>query len=165
LGILLLVGMPASEEPDPVDPDVDLTVPAQVTELRQAPWSVLSVIAAGGAIGAVARYGLQVAFPSRPIGFPWATFAINVIGCLLIGALAVVVARVVHHPLLRPFAGVGILGGFTTFSTYVVDIARLVDGRAFAIAGAYLAGTVLAALLAAQAGIGLTEWLVSRWAR
>ena len=115
----------------PVDSDVDVHVAAQATELRRAPWAVLSVIALGGSLGALARFGLSVAFPAGPAGFPWATFGINVSGSLLIGVLAVFVSRA-NRPLLRPFAGVGVLGGFTTFSTYVVDIQRLVDGRAFA---------------------------------
>jgi CrcB protein len=150
-------------EPLPVDPDVDIAAPAQVRELTRAPWSVLSVIALGGALGALARYGLQLAFPTGPAGFPWATFAINVVGCLLIGGVAVLALRVLaHRPLVRPFFGVGILGGFTTFSTYVVDLSRLFDGRAFGVAAAYLVGTLAAALVAAHTGIAIAEWLVAR---
>jgi CrcB protein len=153
-------------DPLPIDSDVDVSVPQQTGELDRAPWSVLSAIAVGGAIGAVARYGLQVAFPTRPAGFPWATFAINVVGCLFIGVVAVLALRALpHRPLVRPFFGVGILGGFTTFSTYVVDISHLFDQRSFVVAGAYLAGTLVAALVAAQAGIVVTERLVARRSR
>jgi CrcB protein len=148
----------------PVDSDVDVHLPTQAAELRRAPGAVLSVIALGGSLGALARYGLSVAFPAAPVGFPWATFGINVSGSLLIGALAVFVSRH-NRPLLRPFAGVGVLGGFTTFSTYVVDIQRLVDGRAFATAGLYLAGTLAAAVLAAQVGLGVTGALTDRTVR
>jgi CrcB protein len=146
----------------PVDPDVDLSQPTQRAELRRAPWRLLSVIAAGGALGALARYGLGVAYPTAPTGFPWATFGINVAGCLFIGVLAVLVAEVYPDlPFLRPFVGVGFLGGFTTFSTYVADIQRLLTGHAAATAFAYLAATLVAALLAAQLGISATESAVA----
>jgi CrcB protein len=121
------------------------------------PSRVLGVISLGGVLGSLARYGIGVAFPSAPTGFPWATFAINVSGCLLIGALmATVTERYAGRPLILPFLRVGVLGGFTTFSTYVVDIQRLVDGRAAGTALAYLAGTLLAALLAVHLGGVLT---------
>jgi CrcB protein len=114
---------------------------------------VLAAIAAGGAIGSVARYGLAVALPHRPTQFPWATFTTNTAGCFAIGMLMVVVSDVLTgRPLLRPFLGVGVLGGFTTFSTYALDFQRMVDGGARGAAVAYLAGTVAAALAATYAG-------------
>jgi CrcB protein len=114
---------------------------------------VLAVIAAGGAIGSVARYGLAVALPHRAAEFPWATFITNTAGCFAIGVLMVVVSDVLTgRPLLRPFLGIGVLGGFTTFSTYALDFQRMVDGGARGAAVLYLAGTVVAALAAAYAG-------------
>jgi CrcB protein len=136
-----------------VDPDVDLHDPRQRTELRP---SVLAAIAVGGALGGLARHGLQVAFPTKV--FPWATFGINVSGCLLIGVLMVVIARrLPNAKLLRPFAGVGILGGFTTFSTYVLDIRNVVAAGRPGLALLYLFGTLLAAVAAVWAGMALTE--------
>lgn len=152
----------------PTDSDVDLHQPGQRAELRGGPWSVLGAISVGGAIGASARYGLGVAFPPGPAGFPWATFAVNVSGCLLIGALMVWVTQLDATGrrrawrLLRPFLGVGVLGGFTTFSTYVGEIQRLFDAGAAATALAYLAGTVLAALPATWLGLAGTRWLLRR---
>jgi CrcB protein len=144
----------------PTDPDVDLRDPRQRAELRR-PWDILSVIAVGGAAGALARYGIGVAFPAGASSFPWATFGINVSGCLLIGVLMVLVTEVwPTQRLIRPFFGVGVLGGFTTFSTYAIDIQRLVNVEAAGIALAYLAGTALAALLAVAAGSAATEALV-----
>ena len=68
------------------------------------PWSVLAAIFAGGVAGALVRYDLDAAFPHRPDGFAWATFGINVSGCLLIGALVVLVTDVWPNRLLpRPF--------------------------------------------------------------
>jgi fluoride exporter len=145
------------------DSDVDLRVPRQRAELRRAPWAVLSVISAGGVLGAVARYGLGQAFPAAPDGFPWATFGINVVGCLLIGVLMVLIAEVWSgRRLIRPFLGVGVLGGFTTFSTYVVDIQRLVDLGAAGTALLYLAGTAVAAIAATYVGLATARWGVAR---
>jgi CrcB protein len=119
---------------------------------------VLAAVAAGGATGSLGRYGLAVALPHEPTGFPWATFLTNAAGCFAIGVLMVVVARVLPgRPLLRPFLGAGLLGGFTTFSTYALEIQRMVDAGARGTAMVYLAGTVLAALAAAYAGSRATR--------
>lgn len=121
------------------------------------------MVAAGGVLGALARYGLGVAFPRPPTGFPWATFGINVSGCALIGVLVVLVTEAFPaHPLLRPFLGTGVLGGYTTFSTYAVDTERLVAAGAPGTALAYLAGTLVAALVAAYLGVVGTRALVRR---
>jgi fluoride exporter len=142
----------------PTDSDVDLRVPGQRAELAHRPWLVLTAIAAGGALGALGRYGLSAAFPPGRIGFPWATFVINVSGCFLIGVLMVLVTEVwVAQRLIRPFFGVGVLGGFTTFSTYVVDIQRLTNAGAPDVALLYLFGTIAAALLAVFAGVLIAE--------
>jgi CrcB protein len=150
-------------EPLPTDPDVDLHLPAQRTEMRQAA-RVLAAIAVGGAVGATLRYGIGLAVPATPTGFPWAIFLINVSGCLLIGVLMVLVTQVwPAQRLVRPFFGTGVLGGFTTFSTYVVDIQRLVDAGAAATALTYLAGTLVAALIAVQAGMSATRMALRQW--
>jgi fluoride exporter len=127
-------------------------------ELRRVPWAVLAVISAGGALGSLARYGVALAVPPSRTGFPWATFIVNVTGCLLIGALMVAVTEVWSGRLLvRPFLGVGVLGGYTTFSTYVVDTQRLVNRGAAGTGLLYLVGTLVAALLAVYAGTGLAR--------
>jgi CrcB protein len=150
----------------PLDPDVDLTVPDQRAELRRGTASLLAAVSAGGVLGALARYGVAVAWPHPPGGFAWSTFAVNVAGSALLGVLMVAVTEVwPHRRLLRPFLGVGVLGGFTTFSTYVVDITQA--GRP-ALALAYLAGTLVAALVAVWAGGALAGAAVRafrlRWA-
>jgi fluoride exporter len=129
---------------------------ARVT--RPAPPEALTtgVVAAGGTLGSLARYGLALALPSAAPGFPTATFLTNLTGCLLIGAIAAVLAGPrPWHPLWRPFLVTGVLGGFTTFSTYCVETVRLIDAHAVGTAAGYLAGTLLAALAAAWAGGGL----------
>lgn len=142
--------------PDLVDPDVDLSEPAQRQELRPGHPGVLVVIAAGGAVGAAARSGLHEALPTGPGELPWSTLAVNVTGCLLIGMLMVLVRRPEGtrgtHPLLRPFVGVGLLGGYTSFSTYALDTHGLVLAGRPALAAGYLAGTAAAAVLAVAAG-------------
>ncbi|MFD0434156.1 fluoride efflux transporter CrcB [Streptomyces chartreusis] len=113
----------------------------------QAP--VVAVVAAGGALGATARYALALGWPVQPGGFPWATFWTNVVGCAVIGVFMVIITEVsAAHRLVRPFFGTGVLGGFTTFSTYAVDIQRLVDDGRPRTALAYLAATLIAALTA-----------------
>ena len=113
---------------------------------------VLAVISLGGVIGALSRYGLGLAFPT-PHGFPWTTFSINVLGCVLIGVLMVFVSDVWSgRPLVRPFLGTGVLGGFTTFSTYAVDTVRLTNAGSAGIAMSYLVGTFIAAILAVYVG-------------
>lgn len=122
-----------------------------------------AVISAGGVLGALARWGLNLALPTGRGAFPWATFTENVSGCLLIGVLIVLVTEVwLGHRLLRPFLGTGLLGGYTTFSTYVVDTQRLVAADAAGTALAYLLGTVVAALAATYLGVALTRRLTQR---
>ena len=123
-------------------------------------WRIVGAVSAGGVLGALARYGLTRAFPAAPGAFPWAVFAINVSGCLLLGALVVLVTEVVPaHRLTRPFLGTGVLGGYTTFSTAMVDTLRLFGRHAATTALLYLFGTLLAALLAAWAGAVATRRL------
>jgi fluoride exporter len=109
----------------------------------------VALVAVGGVVGALARYGLGVAFPTAPGRFPWTTFAVNVSGCLLIGVLISVVGT---HQVLRPLLGTGVLGGYTTFSTYIVDIHRLLRLDETGTAMLYLGGTVVTALVATYAG-------------
>ncbi len=133
---------------------------------RAAPWKgqwpVIGVVAAGGAIGAVARYGATQLWPTAAGAFPWTILAVNVAGCALMGVLMVLITELSSpHRLVRPFLGTGILGGFTTFSTYAVDIQSLVDARRAPLALAYLAGTLLAALAAVWGASAATRELLA----
>ena len=140
--------------------------PSSASRRRRLPWSspglaqadVVAVIAAGGALGGLARWGLSEALAGAEGGFPWGTFVANVSGSLLLGVLMVFVTEVwPPRRYTRPFLGVGVLGGFTTFSTYTSEItALLVDGRV-PLALTYLAGTVVLALAAAWAGLVLAR--------
>lgn len=142
----------------PMDPDIDLRDPPQHAELAASHGAILAVIAAGGALGALGRYGLTLGWPTPAGGFPWAVFVINVGGSFLLGALMVVITELrPAHPLARPFLGVGVLGGFTTFSTYANDIRALLEPDSAVIGAAYLASTLFAAVAACAVGVGLTR--------
>jgi CrcB protein len=132
-----------------------VTVPARPLA-GQGP--AFGAVAAGGALGALARYGLALAIPPLPGHFPLATFLTNVVGGLLIGVLIVVLTELTTpHPLARPFLVTGILGGFTTFSTYAVDVEHLLAAHAVGVALGYLLGTLVAALAATWVGILATR--------
>jgi CrcB protein len=107
-----------------------------------------SAVAAGGALGAAARYGVAGLWPTPPDGFPWATLAVNVTGCLAIGLLL----GVDRDPRVRAFLGTGVLGGFTTFSTYAVESSGLWEADHPWTAVAYVLVTLVAALIAAWFG-------------
>ncbi|MFI5744733.1 fluoride efflux transporter CrcB [Streptomyces sp. NPDC051644] len=120
--------------------------------------SVVAVVALGGALGASARYGATLIWPTAPGGFPWTTLIVNVVGCAVIGVFMVVISDAwAAHRLVRPFFGTGVLGGFTTFSTYAVDIERLVDGGRARTGLAYLGLTLLAALAAVWSAVWATR--------
>jgi CrcB protein len=108
----------------------------------------------GGALGALARWGVANALPHSPGTWPWATLLVNITGCLLIGVLlAVVLARFPSSPWLRPFLATGVLGGYTTFSTFAVDTVALIDAGRPAVAVGYVVVSVLGGVLAVVAGL------------
>jgi CrcB protein len=115
----------------------------------------LLIIAIGGAIGTAARHGVNLLCArvlERPV--PYATAAVNLIGAAVIGLLAGLIAsgRVQLEPPLRAFVFVGLLGGFTTFSSYMLDTLTLTRGGEFGIAFANLAGQTALGLAAVWAG-------------
>jgi fluoride exporter len=132
-----------------------------VGDHREAP--VLAAVAAGGVLGALARYGLAELVPHRPGEWPWATWVTNVSGCLLIGVLMVLVTEVwPDRRYLRPFLGVGVLGGYTTFSTAMVDVRQQVEAGRAGVALLYLGGTALAAVVAVAVGWVVTSAALRR---
>lgn len=136
---------------EPVDPDADAAAVARSAGQQRAAglWPVVLVVALGGALGASARYGASLIWPTAPGGFPWTTLTVNAVGCALMGVFMVVITELwAAHRLVRPFFGTGVLGGFTTFSTYAVDIQGLVDGGLVRSALAYLVLTLVVALAA-----------------
>jgi CrcB protein len=115
-------------------------------------------VALGGAIGAAARHGLNAALPLRyHTTFPWGTFAANAAGCFVIGLLAGAVAteRLSLGETGRAFVFVGVLGGFTTFSSFGLDTLTLVKSGAFMPALANVAGQLVVGLGAVGIGYSL----------
>jgi CrcB protein len=121
--------------------------------------------ALGGALGALARWGIATALPPSSGGWPWATLLVNLSGCLLIGVLlAVVLARFSAHPWIRPFLAVGLLGGYTTYSAFAVEVVRMAEAGSWSTAAGYVlasvlggTGCVLLGLLAARAVLHRSE--------
>ncbi|MFE4450640.1 fluoride efflux transporter FluC [Streptomyces sp. NPDC056796] len=148
---------------EPADPDTAVdpwpSRKAPGPKRRQA--EIIAAIAAGGVIGACARYGATLIWPSAPTAFPWTTFWINVTGCAAMGVLMVLITeRFTVHPLTRPFLGTGVLGGYTTFSTATLDTKRLLDAGHPGTGLLYTAATLLAAFAAVWAAAALTRLTV-----
>ncbi|GII33920.1 fluoride efflux transporter CrcB [Planotetraspora mira] len=151
---------------EPIDSDVEFSVPVWRRELWHGQGPVVAVVAAGGAIGACARYGASLLWPPLPGAFPWTTLLVNLTGCAVIGVFMVVITELwAAHRLVRPFFGTGILGGYTTFSTYAVDIQRLVASGHAGTGLAYLALTLLTALAAVWAAARMTRRFIGWRAR
>jgi fluoride exporter len=124
---------------------------------------VVAVIALGGGLGSVARYLLSTAFPVRAGHFPWTTFGTNMAGCLLLGALMVFVLDIwPPRRYLRPFAGIGVLGGFTTFSTFAVEIRGLAAHGAWSLADAYALDSLVGGIVAVWCGVTLARLAAGR---
>ena len=116
---------------------------------------MLLVIAVGGVLGSLARYGVAVAMGDwDAASLPWATLAVNLVGCLLIGILA---SRLhgADRPWARPFMLTGLLGGFTTFSAFALETGVLLDAGRWAIAGSYVLATMILGLLAVRLGMAV----------
>lgn len=140
-----------------------LRVPTPRQPVLRGQGPVVAVVALGGALGATARYALSLWWPLQPGGFPWATFWTNDVGCAVIGVFMVVITEVrAAHRLVRPFFGTGVLGGFTTFSTYAVDVQKLIDSGHLGTGLAYLAATLFAALTAVWFAATATRRVLKR---
>lgn len=120
-------------------------------------------VVAGGGIGASARYelGLHLAPPTPP-DFPWVTFAINVIGSFALGAVLTLLATTfLQTQYAKPFVATGILGGFTTWSHFIVEADQLVDAGQAVLATVYVVASIVVGVLAAAAGAALVAALTS----
>lgn len=153
----------------PIDPDLTPADPGQPDVLRATPNSqrppprrrhgpaqpdVLAVISLGGMFGASAHYGIAQWLPDAPGGFPWAVFWTNLSGSFLLGLfLVLILERFPPTRYLRPFVATGILGAFTTMSTYEVETALLIKDGHTGIALLFGIGSLLAGLALAYAGI------------
>jgi CrcB protein len=157
----------------PIDPDLAPSDPAEPTmtgsgrlprrRFRRAQPDVLAVIAVGGMFGATARFKLAEALPTDFGRFPWATFWTNLSGSFLLGFLLVLLLeRFPPTRYVRPFLATGILGAYTTMSTYLVETALLIkDGHA-ATGVLYGLGSLAAGVFLAYVGIGAARLIPQR---
>lgn len=123
-------------------------------------WAAIAV-AIGAVPGALSRYYLTVFWAQRlGTGFPYGTFLINLTGAFLIGALMTWLSQLSIAPIsyLRELVVIGFLGAYTTFSTYALDTANLIQLRQYVLALLYWAGSLILGLGCVQLG----SWLVSR---
>ena len=133
---------------------------------RGVPWRLPSarnvgLVAAGGALGAIARAGLVALVPAGAGGWPWATLVANLSGALLLGLLLGVLAEsLAGGTWARPLLGTGLLGGYTTFSTLALEIVRLATAGRVLLALGYALTSLTCGLLAVWAGGTLAALLV-----
>ena len=121
----------------------------------------LAYVALGGALGAVARYGISGwVYDRMGETFPWGTVVVNVLGCLALGA----VVRWLHvsavPPEIRPFLTIGLLGAFTTFSTFSYETVALLQEGQWLRAGLYVGASVALGLIAMVAGMAVVTTVV-----
>ena len=112
--------------------------------------------------GALARAAVSYALPHEPTAWPWATFAVNLVGCLVLGLLlAWIDARhdgwaadgLRRARLARPFLASGVLGGFTTFSAFALEAVSMLERKVYGLMAAYVAGSVVLSILALIVGL------------
>ena len=124
-------------------------------------WAVVAAVAAGGAFGSADRYLVSV-LVQRLFGtaFPWRTLSVNVIGSFVMGVIITTIAlRWSVGQVGQAFLVVGILGGFTTFSAFSLDVATMVERNANAAAGGYVLGSVVLSIGALFSGMAVT-WII-----
>ncbi|AWI27421.1 CrcB family protein [Streptomyces sp. PKU-MA01144] len=124
---------------------------------------VLAAIALGGLLGGTARYALALAFPTPAGTFPLTTFAVNVSGAFLLALLLVYVVEIRQRDgYLRPFAAVGVLGSYTTYSTWMFDTDRLLGDGLYALAALNVLGSLFAGLAATVLGLAVGRKMPAR---
>ncbi|HUF84207.1 MAG TPA: fluoride efflux transporter CrcB [Acidimicrobiia bacterium] len=119
----------------------------------------VGLVALGGALGASARYGITEHFPTDAGRFPVTTLMVNLAGAFALGlVLEVVTMHRVEDRWVRPLVGIGLLGAFTTFSTFAVEVTELFRDDAFAVATSYAAVSLIAGVAAATLGLMAAGW-------
>lgn len=123
--------------------------------------AIVLAVAVGGVIGALARYVISLGLPATTHQFPWATLIINVTGAAALGFLVILIQEQFSRArLARPLIGTGVLGAYTTFSTFMVDAVDLMRAGRPLTAALYLLGTLLGGLVAVWIGITMARLLL-----
>ena len=150
-------------------PDPDLTtgpdpfVRRQQSRVMREQAPVIAAVAAGGAAGACARYSAELVWPTPAGAFPWTTFMVNLTGCAVMGVVMVAITELwVGHRLLRPLLGTGVLGGYTTFSTFAGEVDTLTANGHPDSALLYVVITPVAVLITTWASATATRHLLTR---
>ncbi len=125
--------------------------------------NTIAMIAAGGALGAVMRYGVNVwSFKVFGDGFPWGTLGVNVIGSFVMGLLIAVFAHFWQpSPEVKALLVTGFLGAFTTFSTFSLDVAVMWERHALAPMALYIAASVILSITALFAAMSLIRYIAA----
>jgi CrcB protein len=125
-------------------------------EQRRSVVRTAVAIGVAGALGALARYGVEGAVSRRATAFPWGTFMVNVSGSFLLGVVFTLLGeRLTVAPWVRAAVAIGFLGAYTTFSTLSLESYRLLESRSYALAVANLLGSAAAGLMALYGGVVL----------
>jgi CrcB protein len=125
--------------------------------------NTILAVAIGGAAGSVARYLTQL-WAGKLLGmdFPWGTLAVNVLGSLIMGVLVELFAlRWSVDPVMRAFLTIGILGGYTTFSSFSLDVLLLIQRGEVLVAGTYILTSVIVSLAAIFGGLYFVRWTLA----
>lgn len=120
----------------------------------------LTLVVVGGAVGSAMRYLVGRAMgPQADTHIPWHTFAVNVVGAFLIGLLLTIAARHAWPGWWRPLIGIGVLGGFTTFSTFSLEVVELGIRGSHLLAWGYAAGSLACGVAGCLVGIALGRFV------
>lgn len=158
-------GPPPGPEVVADDYDEFDTLPRQRRARRVQLFMVIA-LGCGGVVGAVARYSVSLALPSQSGRFPWGTFIINVSGSAVLGLLLILlIEQFPRGRLARPVIGTGVIGAYTTFSTFVVDAVLLARAGKIVTAVVYVLASVVFGLLAVWLGMVSARVIlrVERW--
>lgn len=144
----------------PLDPDLDTGPPGRLGPRRRRrrflrpQVIIVGSLAVGGSVGAVARYAISLALPTVTGRFPWGTFVINISGSFVLGFLLIIlIEQFPMGRLARPVIGTGVIGAYTTFSTFMVEAVLLVRAGDPGLALAYLVASLVLGLVAVWVGM------------
>jgi CrcB protein len=124
----------------------------------------LAAIFIGGAVGSALRTGLSELAPTHTGHWPWVTFAVNAVGCLLLGYLVTrLQERLPATAYRRPLLGTGVCGALTTFSTFQIELLKMLEHGDIGLAIAYLAGSLAVGFLGVALGTGTVRRARLTW--